>query len=85
MAFKTIKCPHCKSQISVRVPDPKSNGKAAIGIAGGGAGAGMVGLLAEWGVEFPGPLSVAIGAGIITMFCQKFAPEILEMLGNGKK
>lgn len=54
------------------------------GAAMTGAGAGIVGMAAEWGVEFPGPFTIALVAWIAGVFCRIYLPKLGELWGNGK-
>jgi hypothetical protein len=77
--FKTIKCPKCETQISVRIAGAK---KAAGTVAATGCGGMVVGVMGESGVEFPGPLSIAVAAWAMGQIMVVIWPAFAKQFGS---
>ena len=71
--FKTVQCPECDTRISVKIAGIKARPGS---VAATGCGGALVGGLAEFGAEFPGPLSVAVGAWAVGQIMAVVWPSI---------
>ena len=77
--FKHAQCPNCNTRISVKttgIPKGKSS------VVATGCGGVLVGIMAELGAEFPGPLSVAIGAWAVGQIMVVAWPSFIKHLGG---
>lgn len=79
-SFKTVQCPECDTRISVKVAGIKARPSS---VAATGCGGVLVGVLAEFGAQFPGPLSVAVAAWAVGQIMVVLWPSFIKHLGGG--
>ena len=80
--FKTVQCPECDTRISVKVAGIKAKPSS---VAATGCGGALVGVLAEFGAQFPGPLSVAVAAWAVGQIMVVVWPFLAKQLGGDER